>query len=80
MANNVLKVKNFLRMAILRKKFLKIKKAVPKIAGLFRFALARKKLANLRLQKLESQRCRKIEQFCLKHANKAKLNEAASKI
>ena len=69
-----------MRMAILRRRFLKVQEAVPKIAGLFRMALARTRMTKLRLEKLEAHRCRRIEQFCLKHKNKAKLHEAASKI
>ncbi len=42
--------------------------------------MARKRLAKLRLEKLEAQRCRRIEQFCMRHKDKAKLHEAASKI
>ena len=54
--------------------------AVPKIAGLFRQALARKKVAQLRLAKLETERTRQIVQFCQKHKDKALLNDAAAKI
>ena len=76
----MIKVRSWLHMVLMRRRYHKIKAAVPKIAGLFRRALARKKANKLRLNKMDQQRVKTLKDFINKCKNKAMMNEAAEKI
>lgn len=76
----IIRLRSWLHMHVIRRRYRKVKAAVPKIGGLFRRALATKKVKSLRLDKMEQQRVRSLELFIAKSKNKARLNEAAEKI
>ena len=76
----IIRLRSWLHMLVIRRRYRKVKAAVPKIGGLFRRALARKKVKALRLDKLEQQRVRSLETFIAKSKDKAQLNKAAEKI
>jgi hypothetical protein len=78
-ASKVIKVKQFLRMCILRYKHQKKIKAIPKIQSLFRMKIARKRTKNLKTAQRDQSNLSKLS-ILIHKSDTDKLNSAAIKI